>query len=43
MKQVSEMDRKFFEEYERGVNASDHELLSAKYNDLFVFVSPHGV
>jgi hypothetical protein len=43
MKLVREMVRKFFEDYERGVNASDHELLSAKYNDLFVFVSPHGV
>src|SRR5580704_8149050 len=43
MKQVSEMDRKFFEDYERGVNASDHELLIAKYNHLFVFASPHGV
>ena len=43
MKQVSEMVRKFFEDYERGVNASDHELLSAKYNDSFVFASPHRV
>jgi hypothetical protein len=43
MKLVREMVRKFFEDYERGVNASDHELPSAKYNDLFVFVSPHGV
>ena len=43
MKQVSEMVRKLFEDYERGVNASDHELLITKYNDLFVFASPHGV
>jgi hypothetical protein len=43
MKQESEMGRKFVEVYERGVNASDHELLIATYNDLFVFASPHGV
>ena len=43
MKQVSETVRKFFKDYERGVNASDHELLSVKYYDRFAFVSTHGV
>jgi ketosteroid isomerase-like protein len=42
MKQVSDIIRKFFEDYEKGVNAPDNELLASRYGDSFMFASPQG-
>ncbi|HEU0174884.1 MAG TPA: DUF4440 domain-containing protein [Blastocatellia bacterium] len=46
MKQVSDVVRKFFEDYERNVNASDSEdgleLIASRYSDSFMFAGPQG-
>jgi hypothetical protein len=42
MEQASDMVREFFEDYERGINASDLERIGSKYNDYFVFTGPRG-
>jgi hypothetical protein len=43
MKQVSDMVRKFLEEYERGIDVSDYQIIAASYNDEFIFSSQLGV
>ncbi len=43
MNQVSDMVRKFFEDYERGNTALDLELLASRNSDSFMFASPHSV
>jgi hypothetical protein len=43
MKQVSDMVEKFFEEFERGTNASGPELVESQYGDVFMFAGPQGV
>jgi hypothetical protein len=43
MKQVSDTIRKFFEDYERGINASDPELIASRYSDSFMFAGPQGM
>ena len=42
MKQVTDFVRKFFEDYERGSNVLDLELLASRYSDSFMFASPQG-
>jgi ketosteroid isomerase-like protein len=42
MNQVSDIVRKFFEDYERGSNAPDPELIASQYSDSFMFASPQG-
>ena len=42
MNQVSDMVRKFFENYEQGSNASEPELVAAQYSDSFMFAGPQG-
>jgi hypothetical protein len=46
MKQVSDIVRKFFEEYERSINASNSEggseLIASRYGDSFMFAGPQG-
>jgi ketosteroid isomerase-like protein len=42
MKQVNDIVRKFFEDYERDVNASDPELIASRYADSFMFAGPQG-
>ena len=43
MKQVSDMIRKFFEDFESGSNAPDPELFAVKYSDSFMLASPQGI
>jgi ketosteroid isomerase-like protein len=43
MNQVSDIVRKFFENYERNSNAPDLELVASQYSDSFMFTSPKGV
>jgi hypothetical protein len=43
MKQVSDIVRKFFEDYESGIIGPDLELLASRYSDSFMFASPQGV
>ena len=43
MKQATDFVREFFEDYERGSNALDLELLASRYSDSFTFASPQGV
>ena len=43
MNQVSDIVRKFFEDYERDSNAPDPELIVSQYSDSFLFASPQGV
>jgi hypothetical protein len=46
MEQVSDIVRKFFEDYERSVNASNlegaPELIASRYSDSFIFAGPQG-
>src|SRR5215813_7132662 len=46
MEQVSDIVRKFFEDYERSINASNSEegpeLIASRYSDLFMFAGPQG-
>ncbi|HEX9270853.1 MAG TPA: hypothetical protein VGA01_01425 [Candidatus Binatia bacterium] len=46
MKQASDIVRKFFEGYERSINASSSEegpeLIASRYSDLFMFAGPQG-
>src|SRR5262245_33505605 len=46
MKQASDFVRKFFEDYERSINASDSEgspeLIASRYSDSFMFAGPQG-
>jgi hypothetical protein len=42
MEQASDMVREFFEDYERGINASDLERIGSKYNEYFIFTGPRG-
>lgn len=42
MKQVSDLVRKFFEDYERSTNTSRPELLESQYNDAFMFAGLQG-
>ena len=48
MKQASDIVRKFFEDYERSINASasdsegSPELIASRYSDLFMFAGPQG-
>lgn len=42
MNQVSEIVRKFFEEYERNIKASVPEHVASQYSDPFMFASPQG-
>ncbi len=39
---VSDIVGKFFEDYERGVNAHDNELLASRYGESFLFAGPQG-
>jgi len=41
--QVSDFVREFFEDYERGSNALDLEILDSRYSDSFMFGGPQGV
>jgi len=43
MNQVSDMVRKFFENYEKGSNAPEPELVASQYGDSFMFAGPQGV
>jgi hypothetical protein len=43
METASEIVRKLFDDYERGIRTSDPELLSSLYEDSFVFAGPRGV
>ena len=46
MKQVSDVVRKFFEDYERSIDASNPEngpeLIASRYGDPFMFAGPQG-
>jgi Domain of unknown function (DUF4440) len=42
VEQASDMVREFFEEYERGIKASDPGLIGSKYSDYFIFAGPRG-
>ena len=42
MKQVSDFVRGFFEDYARGSNALDLEILASRYSDSFMFAGPQG-
>src|SRR5215510_9226892 len=46
MKQASDIVRKFFEDYERSINASDSEgapeFIASRYSDPFMFAGPQG-
>jgi Domain of unknown function (DUF4440) len=46
MKQASDVVRKFFEDYERSINASNSEdppdLIASRYSDTFMFAGPQG-
>jgi len=46
MKQVSDVVRKFFEDYERSIDASNQEngleLIASRYSDSFMFAGPKG-
>ncbi|HZF39485.1 MAG TPA: hypothetical protein VE715_11705, partial [Blastocatellia bacterium] len=46
MKQVSDVVREFFEDYERNVKASNSEarpeLIASRYSDSFMFAGPQG-
>jgi len=46
MKQVSDVVRKFFEDYERSIDASNPEngpeLIASRYSDSFMFAGPKG-
>jgi len=46
MEQVSDIVRRFFEDYERSVNASNlegtPELIASRYSDSFMFAGPQG-
>jgi hypothetical protein len=39
---VSELVRRFFEEYERHTNALDPEQLASRYSEAFMFADPYG-
>lgn len=43
MQHFSDMVKAFFEDYEKGSNTSDFELISSQYNDSFMFADPKGV
>jgi hypothetical protein len=43
MQPVSDLVKKFFEDYERDVDASDPELVASRYHDPFVFAGPQGM
>ena len=43
MNQVSDIVRKFFEDYERSSNAPDPELIASQYSDSFMFAGLQGV
>jgi hypothetical protein len=43
MQQVSDMVRAFFEDYEKGSNTPDPELIASQYGDSFMFAGPQGV
>lgn len=42
MEQVSDIVRKFFESYQRSINAHDPELIASRYGDSFMFAGPQG-
>jgi hypothetical protein len=43
MKQVSDIVRAFFEDFERGSNTPNPEIIASQYDDTFVFAGPQGV
>ena len=43
MNQVSDIVRKFFDDYERGSNESDSEVVASQYSDSFMFANLQGV
>src|SRR5262249_31759842 len=43
MSRVTHSVRTFLEDYERGIDASDAQLIASRYDDPFVFAGPRGV